>query len=444
MKKLISLSAIIFGLMLTFAQAPEKFSYQAVIRNASNALITNAPVGVKISILKTSVAGTVVYAESQTASTNQNGLISLQIGSGTVITGTISGINWASDLYFIKTETDPAGGTNYTIAGTTQLLSVPYALYAKNAGGGPAFLLPYAGSSSTPNTTTFSIINSGTTQNSAGTFETSNPLNTAPALKGKNVSTNSFGIGIEGRANSSTNGNISVGVRGIVEGTGGAGAGVYGSAQNAYGVYGTTDKGAGVLGYSTGTGVGGYFKNDGIGYALYTTGSVNINGLGESAGRVLTSDNAGNASWQDLITPFVHFSSFGGSSQPISIGSSPTIINTWTGLEETGGFNYNGTTGEYTIPVTGYYRLSTQISFENSNTQNGNQSYVVILVDNIPLKAGFGDQAVTGKYYTDSSVMVEKMLTVGQKVKVAVTQDGRSVNTLYGPATSFSINLLHK
>ena len=124
MKKSLQIFALLFCI-LVFAQAPEKFSYQAVIRNASNALVTNAAVGVKISILKTSAVGTVVYAESQTATTNANGLISIQIGSGTVITGTIAGINWSNDSYFIKTETDPTGGTAYSVAGTTQLLSVP-------------------------------------------------------------------------------------------------------------------------------------------------------------------------------------------------------------------------------------------------------------------------------------------------------------------------------
>lgn len=137
MKKSLQILALLFCIIIS-AQAPEKFSYQAIIRNASNALITNAPVGVKISILKTSAAGTVVYAETQTPTTNANGLISIQIGAGTVISGTIAGINWGTDSYYIKTETDPGGGTAYSIAGTTQLLSVPYALYARNSGGGGA------------------------------------------------------------------------------------------------------------------------------------------------------------------------------------------------------------------------------------------------------------------------------------------------------------------
>ena len=136
MKKIYSILA---GLLLTasvFAQAPQKMSYQAVIRNSSNALITSTPVGMKISILQGSPTGTAVYVETQTPSTNANGLVSLEIGTGTVITGTFSAINWATGPYFIKTETDPTGGTAYTIAGTNELMSVPYALFSANAGVG--------------------------------------------------------------------------------------------------------------------------------------------------------------------------------------------------------------------------------------------------------------------------------------------------------------------
>ena len=143
MKKIYSLIA---GLLLTasvFAQAPQKMSYQAVIRNSSNALITSTPVGMKISILQGSPTGTAVYVETQTLSTNANGLASLEIGSGSIITGTFAGINWANGPYFIKTETDPSGGTNYSITGISELLSVPYALYAKSAGAVFNYIISY-------------------------------------------------------------------------------------------------------------------------------------------------------------------------------------------------------------------------------------------------------------------------------------------------------------
>lgn len=134
MKKIISLCAAILLSAGVFAQSPNKMSYQAVIRNASNVLVTNQAIGMRISILQTSPSGTAVYVETQSTTTNANGLVSIEIGGGTVVSGSFAGINWANGPFFIKTETDPAGGANYTITGTSQLLSVPYALYAANAG----------------------------------------------------------------------------------------------------------------------------------------------------------------------------------------------------------------------------------------------------------------------------------------------------------------------
>jgi hypothetical protein len=133
MKRIVTLAAAILMTVSVWAQAPEKMSYQAVVRDASNALVTNQAVGMQISILQTTTTGTAVYVETQNPTTNANGLVSLEIGSGTVVSGDFSTIDWADGPYFIKTETDPTGGTTYTIAGTSQLMSVPYALHSKTA-----------------------------------------------------------------------------------------------------------------------------------------------------------------------------------------------------------------------------------------------------------------------------------------------------------------------
>ena len=119
-----------------FAQVPEKFNYQAVVRNASNALVTNAPVGVRVSILEGGANGNVVYVEKHAATTNANGLLTIEIGGGSVLEGDFANIKWDFGQLFLKTEIDPAGASNYTIVSTQQLLSVPYALYAKEAGNG--------------------------------------------------------------------------------------------------------------------------------------------------------------------------------------------------------------------------------------------------------------------------------------------------------------------
>lgn len=136
MKKLFTI--LVSAVLLTasaFTQTPQKFSYQAVIRNGSDQLVTNQTIGIRISILHGSISGTAVYQETQTPTSNANGLVTIEIGSGTTMYN-FSAIDWASGPYFIKTEIDPAGITNYTITGTSQLLSVPYALYAKTAENG--------------------------------------------------------------------------------------------------------------------------------------------------------------------------------------------------------------------------------------------------------------------------------------------------------------------
>ncbi|WP_312764515.1 hypothetical protein [Epilithonimonas sp.] len=133
MKKLSFLAASLAS-VLAFSQSQDAMSYQAIIRNSSNELVKNQNVGMKFSILKGSPTGAVVYSETQSQQTNTNGLITAKIGAGTIVSGSYSTIDWGADTYFIKTETDPNGSTNYTITGTSQLLSVPYALYAKNSG----------------------------------------------------------------------------------------------------------------------------------------------------------------------------------------------------------------------------------------------------------------------------------------------------------------------
>ena len=116
-----------------FAQAPEKMSYQAIIRSKANSLVTNSNISLKIIVHQSTTTGTKVYEETHLVMTNNNGLVSLEIGTGNIITGNFSAIAWDKGPYFIETQVDAAGGTNYNIIGITQLLSVPYALHAKTA-----------------------------------------------------------------------------------------------------------------------------------------------------------------------------------------------------------------------------------------------------------------------------------------------------------------------
>ena len=120
------------------AQPPQTMSYQCVIRNNAGALLANQTVGLRNSILQGSATGTVIFQETYNPKplTNANGLISIEIGSGVSSIGTFSSINWSTGIYYLRTETDPSGGTNYTINGTNQLLSVPYSMYSAKAGNG--------------------------------------------------------------------------------------------------------------------------------------------------------------------------------------------------------------------------------------------------------------------------------------------------------------------
>lgn len=132
------LFALIFLTQTFFgnAQAPNRISYQSVVRNADNQLVANQKVTLKISIIQSSVNGVEVYAEKHTKETNANGLLSIQIGNGQLLGGDFSLIDWGRGPYFVNSEIDSNGGENYNISGTSQMLSVPYALYAERSGGG--------------------------------------------------------------------------------------------------------------------------------------------------------------------------------------------------------------------------------------------------------------------------------------------------------------------
>jgi hypothetical protein len=114
-------------------QAPERMSFQSVVRDAAGLLVENRPVGMRISILRYAPNGPVVYGETHQVSTNFHGLASFQIGEGTAQAGQLGAIDWSEGPYFLRTEADPDGGTAYSITGVSQLLSVPYALHANTA-----------------------------------------------------------------------------------------------------------------------------------------------------------------------------------------------------------------------------------------------------------------------------------------------------------------------
>jgi len=132
MKKLLLLLIGIIACISLFAQVPNAFKYQAVARDASGELIVNQSVGLQISLLQGSSTGPAIYTETHVDTSNNYGLINLEIGNGTS-TDDFSAIDWSNGPYFLQIEIDLSGGIDYQLIGTSQLLSMPYALHAKAA-----------------------------------------------------------------------------------------------------------------------------------------------------------------------------------------------------------------------------------------------------------------------------------------------------------------------
>lgn len=241
-----------------FAQ-PAKFNYQGIARNTTGGPLASQNLGIRISIIDGSPAGTNVYTETHAAVTNAYGLYVLAIGGGTPVSGDINTIDWGTGDKFMKVEIDPAGGTAYADMGTTQLLSVPYATYAKNAGTAK-LALPYS-DTLTHLSSLLKLENNGD-----GT-----------AVEGISNSTATSVAAVRGVIANTSPGGFSSAVRGVNNGTGGLGVGVWGSQDGSgWGIYGTTPNGLGVYGNSSASGTGVYANsNSGIGLtATSTTGSA--------------------------------------------------------------------------------------------------------------------------------------------------------------------------
>jgi hypothetical protein len=134
MKKITTvILSVLVSIMIASGQAPQSINYQAIARDTSGAILTNQDISIRITILKDSIGGSVVYQETHSVEVNSYGLINLAIGTGTVTNGTFSEIGWDTSEHYLKVEIDPDAGSNYFDFGTTQLISVPYSLESKHA-----------------------------------------------------------------------------------------------------------------------------------------------------------------------------------------------------------------------------------------------------------------------------------------------------------------------
>ena len=326
-KLLMLLVSIAFFSIKAHAQAPQTMTYQSVLRNSSNALMATTTVGTKISIVQGTANGTLVYVETQTTTTNSNGLLSLQIGAGTPVIGTFSAIDWSNGPYFIKTETDPTGGSSYTIIGTQQLASVPYALYAAKSGGNvfePIFNMPNA------------IHNTNAGNVGIGTDLPSEKLDVVGNLRV--------------RQNEIVDGNS------MVQGN-------------------STTGSLGVSGSANINGNLGVFSSANINGNLSVSGSTSINALiipsgNPAQGKVLTSDNNGAATWQT----------------PAAAGASGSV-DAWSRIGNAGtveGTNFIGTTDNtpFTIRVNNQKAGRIDVSlagntffgYQSGNSNSGNNN----------------------------------------------------------------------
>lgn len=441
MKKFFTLSVFLLLTRVLLAQAPQGINYQGVARNAGGAPYNNQLISVRLTVRSGTPTGTLEYSEVRSATTNAFGLFTLQIGStgAESTTGNFTTINWNNGSRFLQTEIKLPGQATFTDMGTTQMMSVPYAISSLQA---RQLSLPFdtTVNTNTSNKGAFQIKNTslgqyeaikgesvngsgivGFSEKKGGVYGTSAAAAQAGVL-GNNATNGGYGV-MGALANSNTDGiavygmaNFGTGVKGqSVVKTGVTGestnaAGVAGQSVNHHGVTGTTNaagkagvhgmvSGAsgnqiGVYGEAFNTATGVVARNANLnGLALDVQGKLKIAGNGQTpgAGRVLTSDAQGNATWQNPVTP----AKVGFSVKGIATGGQQNLPNgqwyKYHGASEVydPGNNYTmynqGTAdlpaSSFTAPVSGFYHFESRVKIAASGGSNwissGNMRLVV-------------------------------------------------------------------
>ena len=196
MKNILSTVLLLFILNIAVAQVPQGINYQAVAYDNLSQPVTNHAVGVRLSVLDGGANGTVLYEETQIPNTDNTGLFSIVIGNGTAVSGTFAGINWGNGTKWLKTEIDITGGNNYVVMGSSQFMSVPYALYAdKSSYYSGSFTIPDGFKTVTP---VLIPANTNYTVPAGKNLYISNPLGTV-AVDGDTLSPTMWSTGADPR-----------------------------------------------------------------------------------------------------------------------------------------------------------------------------------------------------------------------------------------------------